>query len=596
MTRWTTLALAILVALPAAAAAEIKEGYWRLAQMGTASTDLSVLLLKVETKDGKLTAEVADLPAKSTARLDTFKADGDKVLVTISIGANKLTFEGTVDPKDAKVVRGTYGDDRRTLRGVLVSQEKDKLPVGAELIASRPKAPAPYLAAQKLANAPLLMQFRAQQSKDANEKGELLAKVKEARTEADEKVPGLYRETVEKHADSPFAVDAANQLLRTAGKTKASAQDVGTWVTLIEQDAARYGPRFARETALTTSEILNGQKGYEVLALASATKGAEGLTEKTPLAAQSRALKALKAAQAAAGKADAAKATDVRLAKVESALDDEYLRTVPPFKPERFAGRKDKEANRVVVMELFTGATCPPCVAADAAFDGLEKGYEAKDLILLQYHMHIPGPDPMTNPDTIARWDYYRAKFPEGLRGVPSSLFNGKPQAGGGGGMANAESKYKQYRTIIDALAEEKSDVKVTGSARRAGDKVTVDVSVDGAKGSGDKVRLRLVLVEESVKYAGSNGMRFHHRVVRSMPGGRDGVEVTDKPLQKTVEVDLAKVRQGLSGYLDVFAAERPFANPERPMDLAHLKVVALVQNDATGEILNAAEFDVSGK
>ena len=60
-----------------------------------------------------------------------------------------------------------------------------------------------------------------------------------------------------------------------------------------------------------------------------------------------------------------------------------------------------KDANKVAVLELFTGAQCPPCVAADVAFDALEKSYKHTDLILLQYHMHIPGPDPLTNPDTM---------------------------------------------------------------------------------------------------------------------------------------------------------------------------------------------------
>jgi hypothetical protein len=44
----------------------------------------------------------------------------------------------------------------------------------------------------------------------------------------------------------------------------------------------------------------------------------------------------------------------------EAARDKEYLARVPPFKPDTFAGRKGK-SERVVAMELFTGAQCP-CV------------------------------------------------------------------------------------------------------------------------------------------------------------------------------------------------------------------------------------------
>ena len=121
------------------------------------------------------------------------------------------------------------------------------------------------------------------------------------------------------------------------------------------------------------------------------------------------------------------------------------------------------------MMELFTGAQCPPCVAADVAFDALLKTYKPTDLVLVQYHMHIPGSDPMTNPDTIARWDYYRKHFPENIRGVPSSLFNGKPGGGGGGGMTAAEGKFTQYTGVINPLLEKSTDVKLAGKADALG-------------------------------------------------------------------------------------------------------------------------------
>ena len=61
-----------------------------------------------------------------------------------------------------------------------------------------------------------------------------------------------------------------------------------------------------------------------------------------------------------AGKVAEAKELGGRIAKLEAKIDAEYLKTVPPFKPTMFAGRKDKEANQVVMMELFTGASAHP--------------------------------------------------------------------------------------------------------------------------------------------------------------------------------------------------------------------------------------------
>ena len=46
-------------------------------------------------------------------------------------------------------------------------------------------------------------------------------------------------------------------------------------------------------------------------------------------------------------------------AKLESRLDEEYHKKVPPFKPAPYAGRKNPKANQVVLMELFTGDAMP---------------------------------------------------------------------------------------------------------------------------------------------------------------------------------------------------------------------------------------------
>ena len=61
--------------------------------------------------------------------------------------------------------------------------------------------------------------------KDADKKKELLEKADAAQKEADEKVPDLLREVVSKHADTPFALDAAMDLLRGGAKYKLTAAE-----------------------------------------------------------------------------------------------------------------------------------------------------------------------------------------------------------------------------------------------------------------------------------------------------------------------------------------------------------------------------------
>ena len=100
------------------------------------------------------------------------------------------------------------------------------------------------------------------------------------------------------------------------------------------------------------------------------------------------------------------------------------------------------------------------------------------------------------------------------------------------------------------------------------------------------------------MKYVGGNQLRFHHQVVRAMPGGAEGAAIKDKTFNHTASADLVQVRKDLTKYLDEYAAKapRPFPKPDRPMDMKELKVIALVQNDKTKEIVQAVQIEVEGR
>ena len=81
------------------------------------------------------------------------------------------------------------------------------------------------------------------------------------------------------------------------------------------------------------------------------------------------------------------------------------------------------------------------------------------------------------------------------------------------------------------------------------------------------------------------------------MPGGKKGFPLTKKSQEVTVTFDLAAIRESVNAYLDEFAkAEAPFPRPDRPLALKNLKLVALVQDDATNEVLQVVQVDVDGK
>jgi hypothetical protein len=62
------------------------------------------------------------------------------------------------------------------------------------------------------------------------------------------------------------------------------------------------------------------------------------------------------------------------------------------------------------------------------------------------------------------------------------------------------------------------------------------------------------------------------------------------------VTVDLDELRHKLSAYLDNYGKERPFADSDRPLELKNLHVVALVQNDDSGVILQARQVAVTSE
>ena len=601
-----SLAAALMLAAGVALAARpddkapLADGNYLLSTVsGTGERALCVL--KVEAKDGKPTATVVASMPNTEVTVKEFKASGKDVTLTVALKQSssgrvfnsEQTFAGTAGG-DPKAVLGTVGSDQLPQRAKLAATDKTELDRDSVLV--RGPAAEALMKVQQLTSRSLSLQFKAQQTKDAEQRKELMAQMVEARKEAAEKAPAMYREVIEKHPGTAAAADAAMNLIRAAATAKLSADEAAKLVEAVRKDAGQYGPRYANAILSQAAERLVSQKGLGAAALAAIEPAAKALSPDAPPASQVKVLTTYKSALAGAGKAEQAKALEQRLMRLEKVLDDEYLRKVPPFQPVKYAGRKEKEANRVAVMELFTGAQCPPCVAADVAFDALLKSYAPTDVVLLQYHMHIPGPDPMTNPDTIARWDHYREKFPSDMRGVPSTVFNGKPQAGGGGAMTNAEKKFEQYRDILDKALEQSTDVKLAGTAKRDGDKLTATVELTGMKEPKKGVVLRLVLVEETIRYAGSNGVRFHHHVVRSLFGKPAGLPVADlKDGKHIASVDLADLRAKLTEYLTEFEKDRPFSNPSKPLDLAGLKVVALVQDDETGEVLQAAQFDVGG-
>ncbi|NOX56944.1 MAG: hypothetical protein GXP27_21390 [Planctomycetes bacterium] len=246
----------------------------------------------------------------------------------------------------------------------------------------------------------------------------------------------------------------------------------------------------------------------------------------------------------------------------------------------------------VVLCELFTGAQCPPCVAADIAVGGLEKTYPNTQLVVLRYHQHIPGPDPLANPDAEARFAYYNG------RGTPMLVIDGTPLPGVGGFLPHVQEVYRRIRKPVETILAQPSErqpIRIAVKAVAEKGKLHVSVKVDSEQALGEAVRLRLVLAEDEVSFLAPNGVRFHEMIVRHMIGGADGVAPKNGQLAIDTTVDLAEMKQRLVDYLTNFERGRGFAFPARPLELRPLHVVAFVQDDVTRKVLQTAIAPVTG-
>ena len=524
------LIIAVL-AIPVRAADAPLAGSWKLTVPLEPGHDVTFLLVLTE-KGGTWAGEVSgcSLDLKVLPKLVGLAVEGEKLRFSLELdGRHLLAFDG-VRAKDGKALPGSY------------------VPTGG-----RPRP----------------TEMRASRLKNLSDEFE------------------VAREAFEQSGDGPALFDAAFALLDNAGAKKLTPDEARKVVDRTTTAAAKYGTRWERETAVKLAAALSAMPE---LAVEQGRRAEKLLAATDDAGTRIQVLDSLIVALGRAGKADEAAHYRTELAKVEAADYAEYAKTHPAFKPTPFAGRKAK-SDRVALCEVFTGAECPPCAAVDLAFDALLATYKPTDAILLQYHCHIPAPDPLTCPEGDDRLRYYVDQ----IEGAPTVFVNGKLGPPGGGPASAAEKKYKALRTAIDDALEKPAAVKLALKVAKTAKGFDLTASATDLEHPGERTHLRFVIAEERVRYTGGNGVRYHHMVVRAMPGGAKGFALTKKAQEQTVSVNVENIRAGLAKYLDgVPKEEGPFPRPDRPLALNGLKVIAFVQHDATRDIMQAVQVDLA--
>ena len=290
--------------------------------------------------------------------------------------------------------------------------------------------------------------------------------------------------------------------------------------------------------------------------------------------------------------AEKEKITSDEIQKLISKRQDE----LSSFNPGHFKGKTN---GNVVLAELFTGAQCPPCAAADNAFDILSEFYPRDAVVILEYHEHIPAPDPMTNPDTFARYRYYGGNF-----GTPTVIFDGKDQITGGGPKFLAANRFNIYKYSIDKLFDKKPGVKISGTAEQTGNDVKVNLTLTKVKLADENLSLHVALVEKFVHYEGSNGITKHLFVVRNLIKGAAGIPFTiDKKSEKISEsFNVDEIEKNISSYLDDPTKDAswrqgvPFKGWNQrtdKIDRNNLAVAAWIQNNDSKDVLQSFYVEV---
>jgi predicted negative regulator of RcsB-dependent stress response len=257
---------------------------------------------------------------------------------------------------------------------------------------------------------------------------------------------------------------------------------------------------------------------------------------------------------------------------------------------------------KVVLAELFTGAECNPCIAADRAFDELSEYFPRTDLAILEYHLHIPGPDPLTNPDTFKRYIWYGGNF-----GTPTVFFEGKEKITGGGPKFITANRFNVYDYIIKKYLDEKPGIQIAGDARLNNDKIDINISLKSnkTKTANPNPMLHIALAEKSVKYIGANGINKHIFVVRDLIDGQSGTKLSS--LNETIsrEVNIHELKEKINSYLTnpttdaswkapSFHGWRMGINELNKIDTKKLVLVVWVQDDNTKEVLQAHYMDLN--
>lgn len=318
-----------------------------------------------------------------------------------------------------------------------------------------------------------------------------------------------------------------------------------------------------------------------------------------------------------------AKELFVKVRGSEDGFDD-YIRSIYDEKIIDFADDaaevEDVGASRVLI-ELFTGGSCPPCVSADVALEAVAKAFP-ENAVVLRYHMDVPAPDPLAVNGGESRYTAYQ------LQGTPSLVVNGVPRQIPGliGPYQMAKAGFRNLSYLVKELSNEPSRAKVDAIAVRDDESVRVVVTSSNIPAS-FKAKAVVVLAAKSLSLDMPNGIREHGMVVRALPAGAVGTGQDDSASTDEAnaeEPEAAETADGSAGdelppppaaeetYGFNIVTETNLSELKEKLvkavrvadsvvdehrdvmtDLSDLKAVVFLQDSNTGQVIAVTQVDV---
>jgi hypothetical protein len=240
-----------------------------------------------------------------------------------------------------------------------------------------------------------------------------------------------------------------------------------------------------------------------------------------------------------------------------------------------------------LLIELFTGSSCPPCIAADMSCAILSRKLSPEHFTVLQYHLHSPGPDPLTNADSEARFFSYSGS------GTPAAFLNGRALNSLGGPPSSIPANVMSLMTELRKELSLKPPLRIELTGNRSG-KNRISCSANVAADSlSARWRLIVVLAEDKIHFTGENGVPIHEMVVRKVLTPPLGAEPQDEQLAWSGMIDLDNLRTELNEFLSHDEQKYSYQFPEKPLDLKELHLVAFVQDQQNRRIRQVQSIPV---